>query len=92
MLCLQQLVADEMPTDGFIYAAQSIWAASSRRVELIRVEQGAVPRTIRTRPMVYRQRYDSAKTDKRTAYKPCLGDQLMLASCKTLGMQADTKR
>ena len=35
MLCLQQLVADEMPTDGFIYAAQSVWAASSRRVELI---------------------------------------------------------
>ena len=72
MLCLQQLVADEMPTDGFIYAAQSIWAASSRRVELIRVEQGAVPRTIRTRPLIYRQLYDSANTDERTAYNPRL--------------------
>ena len=72
MLCLQQLVADEMPTDGFIYAAQSVWAASPRRVELIRVEQGAVPRTIRTRPLIYRQLYDSANTDERTAYKPRL--------------------
>ena len=70
MLCLQQLVADEMPTDGFIYAAQSIWAASSRRVELSR--EGAVPRTIRTRPLIYRQLYDSANTDERTAYKPLL--------------------
>ena len=74
MLCLSQLVADEMPTDGFIYAAQSVWAASPRRVELIRVdsEQGAVPRTIRTRPLIYRQLYDSANTDERTAYNPRL--------------------
>ena len=43
MLCLQQLVADEMPTDGFIYAAQSIWAASSRLSSLLESSKERYP-------------------------------------------------